>query len=142
MKKHETPAAGESAAPKGHGAPSRIARLLAALLPMGALGASVALAAPAVRPADPAASPAADQDVAARLQSIRRAVSQVTAEQSGLQAGDPNIVKAWWANWLPGWGNGGWGNGGWRNWHNGWGNGGWHNWHNGWNNWHNFWHNW
>ena len=118
----------------------RIARLLAALLPMGALGASVALAAPAVKPAEP--SPAAD--VATRLQDIRNAVSQVTADQAGIRAGDPNIVKAWWANWRPGWGNGGWHN--WRNgWGNGgWGNGGWHNWHNGWGNggWHNFWHNW
>lgn len=117
---------------------------LAALLPLGALGISAALAA---TPADAATVDAQQPAVSARLAAIRSAVTQATADATGLQPGDPNIQKAWWGNWRPGWwGNfhPGWGNGGWHNWHNGWGNGGWHNWHNGWGNggWHNFWHNW
>ncbi len=116
-------------------------KALASLLPLGALGISVALA------ATPAKAAATDSDteaagVAARLQVIRAAVSDITAQQTGLQPGDPNIVKAWWGNWRPGWGNGGWRNwgngwrnGGWGNWGNGWHNGGWHNWRNFWNNW-------
>src|SRR5580698_8460077 len=125
----------------------RMLQTLGALLPLGAVGVSGALAATPARPIVPAETAGATQPgVAERLQAIRSAVSQVTAEQTGLQAGDPNIQKAWWgngpgiwANWHPGWGNGGW-----RNWHNGWGNGGWRNWHNGWGNggWHNFWRNW
>ena len=126
----------------------RTLKALAALLPLGALGISTALAGtpakPIVVPGQEAVPP---PGVAERLQAIRAAVSQVTAEQTGLQPGDPNIQKAWWGNWRPGWWanwHPGWGNGGWHNWHNGWGNGGWHNWHNGWGNggWHNFWRNW
>jgi rSAM-associated Gly-rich repeat protein len=112
---------------------------LAALLPLGALSVSAALAATPGKPMTEAAE-MARPPVSQRLATIRDAVSRVTAEQSGLQPGDPNILKAWWGNWgprawgnwHPGWGNGGWGNGGWHNWHNGWGNGGWHN----------FWRNW
>ncbi|MEJ0020461.1 MAG: GrrA/OscA1 family cyclophane-containing rSAM-modified RiPP [Acetobacteraceae bacterium] len=108
-------------------------RALAALLPLGAMGVSAALAAAPEPPAAAEADPAARTGVAERLQAIREAVSEVTAEQANLEPGDPNILKAWW-------GNGGWRNGGWRN--GGWGNGGWHNWGNGWPNWHNFWRNW
>jgi rSAM-associated Gly-rich repeat protein len=123
----------------------RTLKILAALLPLGALGISVALAAVPEKPNqrsgtgdDPALN------IADRLQAIRSAVSKVTAEQAGLAPGDPNIEKVWWANWHPGWG--GWRNGGWG-WHNGgggWLNGGWHNWRNGWGNggWPNFWRNW
>jgi rSAM-associated Gly-rich repeat protein len=129
----------------------RMLKTLASLLPLGALGVSVALAATPAKPIISSGNEdAATRDVAGRLQAIRTAVSEVTAEQAGLQPGDPNIQKAWWGNWRPGWGNGGWrnwhngwgnggwgnggwGNGGWRN--GGWGNGGWHNWHNGWGNW-------
>jgi rSAM-associated Gly-rich repeat protein len=117
----------------------RMLATLAALLPLGALGVSAALAS-----AEPESKPlvveegAAPPGVASRLQAIRSAVSMVAADQAGLEPGDPNIQKAWWGNWHPGfWGNWhpGWGNGGWHNWHNGWGNGGWHNWHNFWRNW-------
>jgi rSAM-associated Gly-rich repeat protein len=128
-------------------------KLLATLLPLGALGISSALAAAPGKPITPTdGAEITGPDIAQRLSAIRSAVSQVTAEQTGLQPGDPNIQKAWWGNWRPGWwanfhpgwGNGGWGNGGWHNWGNGWGNGGWHNWHNGWHNggWRNFWRNW
>lgn len=48
---------------------------------------------------------------ATRLQAIRDAVSQVTAEQAGLEPSGPGILKAWWGNWLLHGGNGGW-----RNW--------------------------
>ena len=120
----------------------RMLKTLASLLPLGALGVSVALAATPAKPIVSSGNKdAATRDVAGRLQAIRAAVSEVTAEQAGLQPGDPNIQKAWWGNWHPGF----WGNGGWRNWHNGWGNGGWRNggWGNGgWHNWHNGWGNW
>jgi rSAM-associated Gly-rich repeat protein len=114
----------------------RTLKALAALLPLGALGISVALAAAPGKPLDPAAD-TTKPGVATRLASIRTAVSQVTAEQAGLQPGDPNILKAWWGNYRPWWGNGGWRNwpNGWHNWGNGWGNGGWHNWPNWWRNW-------
>ena len=121
----------------------RMLKAIAVLLPLGALGVSAALAAaPAKMIANPGGDDAAKPGVAERLQAIRTAVSQVAAEQAGLQPGDPNVAKAWWGNWGPGgawgnggWRNGGWGNGGWHNWHNGWGNGGWHNWPNFWRNW-------
>ncbi len=117
-------------------APRRTLKALAALLPLGALGISVALAAAPGKPIDTGLD-AAKPSVAARLATIRTAVSEVTAEQSGLQRGDPNILKAWWGNWRPWWGNGGWRNwpNGWHNWGNGWHNGGWHNWPNWWRNW-------
>jgi rSAM-associated Gly-rich repeat protein len=122
----------------------RTLKVLATLLPLGALGVSSALAAAPGKPmASGTGADPGKPDVAERLAVIRSAVSQVTAEQAGLQTGDPNIEKAWWGNWAPRlWANWhpGWGNGGWHNW----GNGGWHNWHNGWGNggWHNFWRNW
>jgi rSAM-associated Gly-rich repeat protein len=126
----------------------RTLKALAALLPLGALAISTALAGTPVKPIvtpsqeTPGRETGAQSGVAERLKAIRSAVSQVTAEQTGLQPGDPNIQKAWWGNWRPGWGNGGWRNGGWGN--GGWRNGGWGNWHNGWGNggWHNFWRNW
>jgi rSAM-associated Gly-rich repeat protein len=117
----------------------RLVNALAALLPLGALGASSALASAPAKPV----SPPTEGDVAARLQAIRGAVSQIIAEESGREPGDPDIQKAQWLNFgVPGWSNGGW-----NNWRNGWGNGGWNNWRNGWsnggwNNWHNLWRNW
>jgi rSAM-associated Gly-rich repeat protein len=123
-------------------------KTLSALLPVGVMGMSVALASttPAETPATPASG--GETQVASRLASIRDAVSAVSAEE---QARDGNVQTAWWANWhgggirFGGWRNGGWHNGGWGNggggWANGWPNG-WHNWGNGWHNgWHN-WHNW
>jgi rSAM-associated Gly-rich repeat protein len=114
----------------------RTLKILTALLPLGALGISVALAAVPGKP-EGRSSPALN--VADRLQAIRSAVSHVTAEQAGLVPGDPDIEKVWWGNWGGGWRNGGWG---WRN--GGWRNAGWPNWRNGWGNggWPNFWRNW
>jgi rSAM-associated Gly-rich repeat protein len=124
----------------------RALKTLLALLPMGALGISSVLAAAPPKIA-PSPSIGDTQQVAARLQAIRSAVSQATAEEHGLEPGDPNIRKVWWANVTPGfgWRNGGWRNGGWANgwrnggwpngWGNGWRNGGWPNgWGNGWRN--------
>jgi rSAM-associated Gly-rich repeat protein len=118
----------------------RSTEALAALLPAGVMGLSMALAA-----ADATATttvpdaPAADKSVAARLETIRGSVSdawkQAREKSEPYVALDPETRLAWW-------GNGGWRNGGWRNggWHNGgWGNGGWHN--GGWHNWGNGWHN-
>jgi rSAM-associated Gly-rich repeat protein len=137
-------------------------KALSAILPAGAVGASMLLA---LASTDALAisnqtnnAPPSGGSVSTRLQEIRSAISGMTGS-----ATDPteDVAKAqptWWGNggwgrWHLGWGNGGWhnggwGNGGWRNggwgngWHNGgWGNGGWHN--GGWGNgWHNFWHNW
>jgi rSAM-associated Gly-rich repeat protein len=117
----------------------RMVKTLAALLPLGALGVSVALAASSTaRAAD---GGVAQLSVANRLAAIRGAVSEIAANQADAEPGDPNVQKAQWLNFgIPGWRNGGWNNwrnGGWGNgpWGNGWGNGGWHNWHNGWRNW-------
>jgi len=100
---------------------------LAGLLPAGALGLSVGLAA-----ADAAATTVTEMQgekasIAERLQSLRVDVSGALEQYR--KDGEPFVVVeseqrlAWW-------GNGGWRNGGWRN--GGWGNGGWHN---GWHNW-------
>lgn len=119
----------------------RSLRALAQLLPSGAFGLSVSLAA-----ADAAATatPVPEEkngSVAERLQTIRNdvagAIEQYRKDGEPFVAVDPEQQLAWW-------GNGGWRNGGWHNWGNGWhnggwGNGGWHNWGNGW---HNGWHNW
>jgi rSAM-associated Gly-rich repeat protein len=125
----------------------RSVRALAALLPAGAFGLSVSLAAAdatATLSQDGASDPAKPCDVAKRLQSIRatvsEAVEQYAKDGKPFVAVDPETQLAWWGN--GGWRNGGWRNGGWGNggWHN-WGNGGWHNWGNGWHNWGNGWHN-
>jgi hypothetical protein len=110
----------------------RSLRALAALLPAGALGLSVSLAAVDVKAT---ASPDGGLDkpgsVAERLKAIREQVSgaiEQSADDGSNFAMDPETKLAWWNGWHN-WGNG---------WHN-WGNGGWHNWGNGW---HNGWHNW
>jgi len=120
-------------------------KVLAALLPAGVMGMSVALASTppnnAVPPSDTdvAAAKIGETDVASRLAAIRDAVSTVTKEEAAKDAANGNVRTAWWANWhgggvrFGGWRNGGWFNGGWRN--------GWPNWGNGWHNWSN-WHNW
>lgn len=122
----------------------RMLKAFAALLPLGALGVSTLLAtSPAKAAAVVPDGDAPTRDVARRLQAIRSAVSEVTANQLASELGEPDIQKAAWLNWgVPGWRNGGWNNwrngwnnGGWHNWNNGWGNGGWHNWNNGWRNW-------
>jgi hypothetical protein len=139
----------------------RLSRVLAALLPSGAFGASLLLALTSnpseARPSQPVDS-ASPPSVAERLTAIRAAVSNISpdiaaasqASGSGeFASGDGGRAElTWWGNggwgrWRYGWGNHGLG---WPNWHNwangGWGNGGWGNggWHNG--GWHNYWHNW
>ena len=112
----------------------------------------------------PAADPADQPGVAARLHAIRAGVAETaTPATDGSAQVDP--IAGWaglvprpgrgnggWGRWHAGWADGGWRfgwhNGGWGNgvnWHNGgWGNGGWGNgaWPN-WGQWlaHNFWHN-
>ena len=102
-------------------------RALAQLLPSGALGLSVGLAA-----ADASATTVAEPEgraasIAERLEALRTDVSgaleRYRKDGQPFVAVDAEQMLAWW-------GNGGWRNGGWRN--GGWGNGGWHN---GWHNW-------
>ena len=79
-------------------------KALAALLPLGALGVSVALAAAPGQPAAPAQQDdAAERGVADRLQAIREAISEITAEQTDLEPGDPNIGKVQWLNFGGSW---------------------------------------
>jgi rSAM-associated Gly-rich repeat protein len=119
----------------------RTLRALAALLPAGALGLSMSLAAADADAAKASgAETPATTSVAQRLQSIRNSVSTVVNE-AAKDTDDPTVDRDIQLAW---WGNGGWRNGGWHNWGNGWhngwhnggwGNGGWHNWGNGWHNW-------
>jgi rSAM-associated Gly-rich repeat protein len=115
----------------------RTLRALAALLPAGALGLSMSLAAADANAARAeGADKPASTSVAQRLQSIRNSVSTVVNE-AAKDSDDPSVDRDIQLAW---WGNGGWRNGGWHNWGNGWhnggwGNGGWHNWGNGWHNW-------
>lgn len=130
-----------------------LSRILASLLPAGALGLSISLASAdataKTAPAADQAAPAIPASVALRLQAIRTSVSEVmgqAARGSDDPAANREIQLAQWGN--------GWRNGGWNNWGNGWRNGwanavppvfpfiappwgnGWHNgWHNGWRNW-------
>jgi len=134
---------------------NRISKALAALLPGGALGASIllALTSPSVTEgrSSSAVDPPPPVNVSERLMAIRSAVShmETSSQTSGsaeLESGDSGRAEpTWWGNggwgrWRLGWGNGGLGWPNWHNWHN-WGNGGWGN--GGWNNggWHNYWHN-
>jgi rSAM-associated Gly-rich repeat protein len=116
-------------------------KILAGLLPAGAMGVSLALGTTAPAAADPEPqgrpTPGASQTrVADRLAAIRDAVSAV----EGAKLVDPGEQVAWWA-WRNG--GGGWRNGGaaWRNGGGGWRNGDWRN--GGWRNgpWSNFWRN-
>ena len=123
----------------------RSSEALAALLPAGVMGLSMALAAADATAATAVTdAPNASKSVAARLEAIRGSVSeawkQAYEKSEPYVALDPETKLAWWGNggWRNGgWRNGGWGNGGWHNWGNGgwhnggWGNGGWNNWGNG-----------
>ncbi len=134
---------------------TRISKALLALLPNGALGASILLALTSPSIAEARSAPVADSptatSVSERLLAIRSAVSRLeaSAQSSGsaeFATGESGpAAPTWWGNggwgrWRMGWGNGGLGWPNWHNWHN-WGNGGWGN--GGWNNggWHNYWHN-
>jgi rSAM-associated Gly-rich repeat protein len=137
---------------------NRISKALAAMLPGGALGASILLALTSPRVSDARSSQAVDlppaSNVSERLRAIRLAVSnmEVPSQFSGSAEFEPDnsgrAEPTWWGNggwgrWRLGWGNGGFGWPNWHNWHNNWGNGGWGNGGGGWNNggWHNYWHN-
>jgi len=109
-------------------------KILSSVLPAGAVGASLLLAAPTPAGAKPDMSSdhagiGRGGHVAERLAAIRDAVSEVAG-----QGPQRSVELAWWAwrNGGGGWRNGGWG---WRN--GGWGNGGWRN-----GGWRNFWRNW
>lgn len=97
----------------------RSLRTLANLLPSGALGLSVGLAA-ADATAGTSVPERQEGSVAQRLQSLRLdvtvALEQYRKDGEPFVAVDSEERLAWW-------GNGGWRNGGWRNWGNGW-----HNW--------------
>src|SRR5712691_1347638 len=94
-------------------------RNLAKLLPSGAAGLSMSLAAAdaSATTAPPAKTPDSVKD---RLRMIRgdiaSALEQYATDGEPFVAVDPATRLAWW-------GNGGWRNGGWHNWVNGW-----HNW--------------
>jgi rSAM-associated Gly-rich repeat protein len=136
---------------------TRVSNALSAMLPGGALGASIVLA--LISPPSTQARSYATTDasppvsIAERLRAIRAGVSEISSSPAASGSAEPKsdesgrFVPAWWGNggwgrWHPGWGNGGFG---WPNWHNGWHNwgNGWNNWGNGWGNggWHNYWHN-
>lgn len=115
----------------------RSSRTLAQLLPSGALGLSIALAAADAAAATGPEPAGGKRSVADRLEALRTdvsgAIEQYRRDGEPFVAVDAEQHLAWW-------GNGGWRNGGWHNWGNGWHNGGWGN--GGWGNWHNGWHNW
>ena len=68
--------------------PRRTLKALAALLPLGAFGISVALAAAPAKPIAPETDDtSAKPDVATRLAAVRTGVSQVIAGQEGLPPG-------------------------------------------------------
>ena len=135
---------------------NRISKALTALVPGGALGASILLALTAPTVTEGRSSQSADPppltNISERLEAIRSAVTnlETSAQSSGsaeFERGNSGSAEpTWWGNggwgrWRLGWGNGGFGWPNWHNWHN-WGNGG------GWGNggppnggWHNYWHN-
>lgn len=107
-------------------------KILSAIVPAGAVGASLLLGSVASGTAkeDPARwqRPASGEArVADKLAAIRLAVSDVSG--TGRETRRDGQQLAWWANWRNGGGFGAWRNGGWRN-------GGWRN------GWPNFWRNW
>jgi rSAM-associated Gly-rich repeat protein len=112
-------------------------KVLAAVVPLGAIGASLLLGslAPALaRPHPDRLQPVSSGEmrVADRLAAIRHAVSDIAGRGTAEGGGQ----LAWWGNWRNGGGSAGaWRNGGWRN--GGWRNGGWRN-----GGWPNFWRNW
>lgn len=93
----------------------RSLRTLAQLLPSGALGLSVGLAAADATATAAPVPGSGKRAVAERLEALRTDVSgvieQYRRDGEPLVAVDPELLLAWW------------GNGGWGNWHNGW-----HNW--------------
>ena len=111
-------------------------RIVAGLLPTGAVGLSLLLASTAPSAARPesAADPAGSSPrVSERLAAIREAVSELGALQcEGAPPPKEEGRQLAWGNWgnfpflPPPWGN-------WNNWNN---------WHNNWGNWRNYWRNW
>lgn len=107
----------------------RYRRLVARLVPLGALGATFLLG--STLDANAASRPVPDPmaNVAERLSAVRDATFHVIGPADLADQSDPNIVRTWlnrWANWGPG----------------RWRRPRWNNWRNGWPNWNNFWRNW
>ena len=105
-------------------------RVLSRIMPAGAVGASLLLAAAA-----PARPRSFRRTRNGRLRTVPLLPNgwppferrfPILPERPSDRAGEQQLA---WGNW---WRNGGWRNGGWGNWRNGWHNGGWHNW---WHNW-------
>jgi len=67
--------------------------------------------------------PAETSSIETRVEKVRAAIENPSAEISVGNSDKTDADVMWWRN---AWGNGG----GWHNWHNGWRNGGWGNWHN------------
>jgi hypothetical protein len=103
-------------------------RILAAIVPAGAVGVSVLLGAtaPGAAREHPDVQKAAPETVSERLAAIREAVSALDHQAGAPAGGDRQLA---WGNWWRNWGGRHWG---WPNWHN------WPNWRN----WGNWWHNW
>lgn len=106
--------------------------IVASLVPMGAIGASIFLG--SVLPSTAAERPVSTQaPVSERLAAVREAVLVVVGPGEVSSHPDPNIQLTWgnrWNNW------------GWRGPGRRWGRPAWNNWRNGWPNWNNFWRNW
>lgn len=108
-------------------------KILSGMLPVGAVGVSLALGAASAAadqgPSGSAATAPRQAGVSERLAAIRDAVSDAAIPAAVPKASQAGEQLAWWA-----WRNGG---GGWRNGGGGWRNGGWRN-----GGWRNFWRNW
>ncbi len=109
-------------------------KVMSAIIPAGAVGASLLLgsALPGIAAERPVA--ASDPPVSARLAAIREAVFVVVGPEALAKQPDRNLQLTWgnrWNNW-------GWSGPRRR----GWGAPRWNNWRNGWPNWNNFWRNW
>ena len=116
---------------------SQYRRILAGIVPAGAVGASLLIGSGLVARAneEPARlEPRSFQplDVADWFLAVRQAVSDVASGQSARPA--DRDLRLTWGNWWRNWGWGwrrpwGWGWPNWNNWRN------WHNWPNWWRNW-------
>src|SRR5271155_5423931 len=94
---------------------NRISKALAAILPGGALGASIVLALTAPTPADARSAAAADPTpavgISERLRAIRAGVSEISNSSGSSGAADFESGDS--GRFVPAW----WGNGGWGRWH-------------------------
>jgi rSAM-associated Gly-rich repeat protein len=120
-------------------------KILSALLPAGAVGASLLLGSAGTATAKQESDrlqprTTSGERVSDRLAAIRGAVSEFVGGHGPAENDSQQL--AWWGNWRNGGGYGVWRNGGWRN--GGWLSGGWRNGGAGWRNggWPNYWRNW